>query len=98
MRLNTTLALRPASRTLLPNLSTQQSRTAAQSANALKYRRKDQASASKKTKKKRSHFLEPDLKKAQQFSLVDAMRFVPVIPIETLPLLTHTTNHRRLTR
>ena len=53
----------------------QQKRNANQSANALKYRRKDQP-ASQKKKKARTTYLQPDLKKAIQFSLVDAMRYI----------------------
>lgn len=49
---------------------------AVQSANAAKYKRKDQAQASKKKKKTSSNFDTPDLRDAQQFSLVDAMRYV----------------------
>lgn len=47
---------------------------AAQSANAAKYKRKDQASTSKK-KKSRTTYATPDLKHAIQFTLVDAMRY-----------------------
>ncbi|KAL1591270.1 hypothetical protein WHR41_00048 [Cladosporium halotolerans] len=49
---------------------------AVQSANAAKYKRKDQAQASKKKKKTSSNFDTPDLRDAQQFSLVDAMRYL----------------------
>jgi large subunit ribosomal protein L1 len=42
--------------------------------NALKYKRKDQTGAKKK-KKARNHFLNYDLKKMEQFSLCDAMRY-----------------------
>lgn len=49
---------------------------AVQSANAAKYKRKDQAQASKKKKKTSSNYDTPDLRDAQQFSLVDAMRYV----------------------
>lgn len=75
-----TLALRPkpttaASRTALATpILYQQTRNAAQSANALKYRRKDEGTAKKK-KKSRTTYLQPDLKKAMQFSLLDAMRY-----------------------
>lgn len=61
---------------LLPNqLHTTQVRTAVQSANAAKYKRKD-LPASQKRKKAKTTYDAPDLKKALQFSLVDAMRYV----------------------
>lgn len=50
-----------------------QVRTAVASANAAKYKRKDQP-ASQKRRKQRTTYLQPDLKNAIQFSLVDAMR------------------------
>lgn len=50
-----------------------QLRTAAQSANAQKYKRKDKPTSQRK-KKSRTTFLQPDIKDAIQFSLVDAMR------------------------
>jgi len=63
-----------AHKTLPSPLPRQQLRTAATSQNAQKYKRKDQPSSSKK-KKTRTTFLQPDLKNAIQFSLVDAMRY-----------------------
>lgn len=51
----------------------QQARNATQSANALKYRRKEEGTAQKK-KKARTSYLQPDLRRAMQFSLIDAMR------------------------
>ncbi|KAK4565704.1 hypothetical protein LTR86_003552 [Recurvomyces mirabilis] len=59
----------------IPSAINQQVRTAASSQNALKYRRKD-TPASQKRKKARSTFLQPNLKNAIQFSLVDAMRYL----------------------
>ena len=48
---------------------------AVQSANAAKYKRKDQqTTASKKKKKSSTNYATPDLRDALQFSLVDAMR------------------------
>jgi hypothetical protein len=48
---------------------------AVQSANAAKYKRKDQqTTASKKKKKSSTNYATPDLRDAIQFSLVDAMR------------------------
>lgn len=73
-------ALSPAVRpsTQLPPpflLPFQQHRTAVQSANAQKYKRKDQPTSAKK-KKSRTTFVNYDLKDAIQFPLVDAMRYV----------------------
>jgi large subunit ribosomal protein L1 len=49
---------------------------AVQSANAAKYKRKDQQTTSSKKKKKAStNYDTPDLRDALQFSLVDAMRY-----------------------
>jgi hypothetical protein len=49
---------------------------AVQSANAAKYKRKDQQTTSSKKKKKAStNYSTPDLRDAMQFSLVDAMRY-----------------------
>ena len=59
---------------LLPVQSQIQVRTAVQSANAAKYKRKD-APASQRRKKAKSNYDVPDLKNAIQFSLVDAMRY-----------------------
>lgn len=55
----------------------QQHRTAVQSANAQKYKRKDQPTSAKK-KKSRTTFINHDLKDAIQFPLVDAMRYVSI--------------------
>lgn len=60
----------------------QQLRFAQSSQNALKYKRKDQP-ASQKKRKTRSTFAQPDLRDAIQFSLVDAMRYVLIIPSDT---------------
>lgn len=61
---------------LLPSLQThQQVRTAVQSANAAKYKRKD-LPASQKRRKAKSTYDTPDLRAAVQFSLVDAMRYL----------------------
>lgn len=49
-------------------------RTAVQSANAAKYKRKDLPANARK-KKAKSSYDTPDLKEAIQFSLVDAMRY-----------------------
>lgn len=73
-------ALSPAVRpsTQLPPpflLPFQQHRTAVQSANAQKYKRKDQPTSAKK-KKSRTTFVNYDLKDAIQFPLIDAMRYV----------------------
>lgn len=91
-----TFALRPSKTTLIPAPFTQQSRNAAQSANALKYRRKDQPAAQKR-KKQRTSYLQPDLKKAIQFSLVDAMRYdIHFIRLHMTQLLTLATLFRYL--
>lgn len=55
-------------------LAQQQIRTAVQSANAAKYKRKDTAAKTKKRKGNTS-FKQYDLKNAEQFSLCDAMRY-----------------------
>ena len=71
---STTLLRRTAAAQATTPFLTHQVRNAGQtSANAQKYKRKDQP-ASQKKKKQRSTFAEPDLKNAIQFSLVDAMR------------------------
>ena len=57
-------------------LAQQQIRTAVQSANAAKYKRKDTAAKTKKRKGNTS-FKQYDLKNAEQFSLCDAMRYPP---------------------
>jgi hypothetical protein len=63
------------SQTLLRTLpSALQTRSAVTSANAQKYRRKDQPTSTKR-RKPRTSFLAPDLKNAIQFSLLDAMRY-----------------------
>ena len=70
-----TLALRPSTQLPPPFLlPLQQYRTAVQSANAAKYKRKDQPTAAKK-KKSRTTYVTYDLRDAIQFSLVDAMRY-----------------------
>ncbi|QDS68827.1 hypothetical protein FKW77_006510 [Venturia effusa] len=53
----------------------QQQRTAVKSANALKYKRKDQSTVQKK-KAKSASFVEHDVRKMQQFALCDAMRYI----------------------
>lgn len=58
---------------LLPASNAVQIRTAVNSANAAKYKRKDQPTSARK-KKSRTSYLQPDLKDAIQFPLVDAMR------------------------
>ena len=58
----------------IPAPINQQIRTAATSQNAAKYKRKDQSSSARK-KKSRTSYLQPKLKDAIQFSLVDAMRY-----------------------
>lgn len=82
------LALRPQSSALVsripaasPVLLQQQTRDASKSANALKYKRKDEGTVKKK-KKARTTFLQPDLRRAMQFSLVDAMRYtISLVPL-----------------
>lgn len=82
IRSSTTLAIRPKHNTSISRAAVaspvlqQQTRNATQSANALKYRRKDEGTAQKK-KKARATFLQPDLRRAMQFSLIDAMRYGP---------------------
>ncbi|KAK3707775.1 hypothetical protein LTR37_011952 [Vermiconidia calcicola] len=73
----------------------QQKRNANQSANALKYRRKDQP-ASQKKKKARTTYLQPDLKKAIQFSLVDAMRYLKAAEVGRQPTSSKYELHIRL--
>jgi len=59
---------------LLPfTIQQQQHRHASQSANAQKYKRKDQPTSARK-KKTKSSYDTPDLKNAIQFPLLDAMR------------------------
>ncbi|KAK1811861.1 hypothetical protein LTR12_013759 [Friedmanniomyces endolithicus] len=65
---------RPALLPLPPPQNQQPIQLRAASTNALKYRRKDPAAASRR-KKARSTYLAPDLKNVVQFSLVDAMRY-----------------------
>ncbi len=65
---------RPALLLLPPPQNQQPIQLRAASTNALKYRRKDPAAASRR-KKARSTYLAPDLKNVVQFSLVDAMRY-----------------------
>lgn len=86
IRSTTPLALRPKANTSTPRIALaspfllpqQQSRNATQSANALKYRRKDEGTAQKKKKKAkaRTTYIQPDLRRATQFSLIDAMRYI----------------------
>ncbi|KAJ9629754.1 hypothetical protein H2203_002135 [Taxawa tesnikishii (nom. ined.)] len=74
----------------------QQHRTAVQSANAAKYKRKDQPTSTRK-KKSRTTFIQYDLKDAIQFSLVDAMRrpLAQQLEIRTPPQTSHTQERRR---
>ncbi|KAE9979217.1 hypothetical protein BLS_010033 [Venturia inaequalis] len=53
----------------------QQQRTAVASANAAKYKRKEQSTAQKK-KAKSTAFINHDVRKMQQFALCDAMRYI----------------------
>jgi hypothetical protein len=75
-----TTLFRSASRTVAPApflrpFHTSSPLAAVQSANAAKYKRKDQqTTASKKKKKSSTNYATPDLRDALQFSLVDAMR------------------------
>jgi len=69
-----TVPRRPALLPLPPPQNQQPIQLRAASTNALKYRRKDPAAASRR-KKARSTYLAPDLKNVVQFSLVDAMRY-----------------------
>jgi len=83
-RLSTTSLLRPLIQQqshLTPSIQpfAQQVRTAVQSANAAKYKRKD-TSAQKKKRKGNTSFTQYDLKQAEQFSLCDAMRYVSKFP------------------
>ncbi|KAF2235964.1 ribosomal protein L1 [Viridothelium virens] len=78
-------------RSLQPQcLSWQQLRCASRStsANAAKYRRKDQGSGqkSKKKKKQRSTFVQYDLANADQFSLCDAMRYIRAFEVGRPPM------------
>lgn len=50
-------------------------RAASNSANAAKYKRKDESVAAKRKKKGNVAFTMPDLRLAEQFSLCDAMRY-----------------------
>jgi len=87
----------PALRTLFATpirqpLAQQQIRTAVQSANAAKYKRKD-AGAKTKKRKGNTSFKQYDLKNAEQFALCDAMRY------GTKPVLRHKASSiRRLTQ
>lgn len=74
---------------------TQQVRTAAQSQNAQKYKRKD-IPASQKRKKQRTTFLEPDLKDAIRFPLVDAMRYLRAAEVARPPNSSKYEIHLRL--
>jgi len=86
---------RPALLSLPPPQNQQPFQLRAASTNALKYRRKDPAAASRR-KKARSTYLAPDLKNVVQFSLVDAMRYAlspdPSLLYHLHVLLTHGTN------
>ncbi|KAK4541074.1 hypothetical protein LTR36_008299 [Oleoguttula mirabilis] len=73
----------------------QQIRTAAQSQNAQKYKRKDQP-ASQKRKKQRTTFLEPDMREAIQFPLVDAMRYLRAAEVGRPPTSSKYEIHLRL--
>ncbi|KAK3075300.1 hypothetical protein LTR53_001501 [Teratosphaeriaceae sp. CCFEE 6253] len=79
--------------TLPTTLPLQQLRPA--SLNALKYRRKD-IPASQKRKKARSTYLQPDLKNAIQFSLVDAMRYLRASEVGRPPTSSKYELHIRL--
>ncbi|KAL9086082.1 MAG: hypothetical protein Q9165_007294 [Trypethelium subeluteriae] len=67
--------------------SWQHSRCASRStsANAAKYRRKDQATGQKSKKKQRSTFVQYDLANADQFSLCDAMRYIRAFEVGRPP-------------
>ncbi|SMY26751.1 unnamed protein product [Zymoseptoria tritici ST99CH_1A5] len=80
---------------LLPTLHTTQIRTATQSANAAKYKRKD-VPASQKRKKARSNYDTPDLKDAIQFPLVDAMRYLLAAEVGRPPTSSKYELHIRL--
>ncbi|KJX92151.1 mitochondrial 54S ribosomal protein MRPL1 [Zymoseptoria brevis] len=80
---------------LLPTLYTTQTRTATQSANAAKYKRKD-VPASQKRKKARSNYDTPDLKDAIQFPLVDAMRYLLAAEVGRPPTSSKYELHIRL--
>ncbi|CAK4016544.1 related to ribosomal L1 [Lecanosticta acicola] len=67
--------MRPASVRAPSILPFHQVRTAVQSANAQKYKRKKDVPTNNK-KKKRTSFYVPDIKQVVQFSLVDAMRYL----------------------
>ncbi|EME42878.1 hypothetical protein DOTSEDRAFT_53857 [Dothistroma septosporum NZE10] len=72
-----------------------QVRTAVQSANAAKYKRKDQP-ASQRKKKAKSTFDTPDLKNAIQFSLIDAMRYLRAAEVGRPPTSSKYELHVRL--
>ncbi|KAF7185302.1 50S ribosomal protein L1 [Pseudocercospora fuligena] len=80
---------------LLPIQSQIQVRTAVQSANAAKYKRKD-APASQRRKKAKSNYDVPDLKNAIQFSLVDAMRYLRAAEVGRNPTSSKYEIHLRL--
>ncbi|KAF1346214.1 ribosomal protein L1-like protein [Delphinella strobiligena] len=93
-------ALSPAVRTntQLPPpflLPFQQHRTAVQSANAQKYKRKDQPTSAKK-KKSRTTFVNYDLKDAIQFPLLDAMRYLRAAEVGRVPTSSKYELHLRL--
>lgn len=58
-----------------------QQRTAVASANAAKYKRKEQSTSQKK-KAKSTSFVNHDVRKIQQFALCDAMRYVEMEGME----------------
>ncbi|KAK5200771.1 hypothetical protein LTR16_004969 [Cryomyces antarcticus] len=81
------LSFRPQSRLPLPIfLPNQQYRCAGgqTSANAAKYKRKDQGTQQKK-KKARTTFIQYDLRDAEQFSLCDAMRYIRAFEVGRAP-------------
>ncbi|TKA54366.1 hypothetical protein B0A49_12864, partial [Cryomyces minteri] len=81
------LAFRPQGRLPLPIfLPNQQYRCAGgqTSANAAKYKRKDQGTQQKK-KKARTTFIQYDLRDAEQFSLCDAMRYIRAFEVGRAP-------------
>ncbi|GAB7360761.1 hypothetical protein MBLNU230_g0635t1 [Neophaeotheca triangularis] len=84
---------------LLPfsSAQSQQTRGAAQSANALKYKRRDQPKSMQKKKKKgRTTYPMPNMKDALQFSLVDAMRYLRAAEVGRAPTSSKYEVHLRL--
>ncbi|CAK1366058.1 unnamed protein product [Cercospora beticola] len=80
---------------LLPIQHQTQIRTAVQSANAAKYKRKD-VPASQKRKKAKTTYDAPNLKDAIQFSLVDAMRYLRAAEVGRSPSSSKYELHLRL--